>query len=78
MLEDLLEDNNFISSSEFIMNNIKNKLRHWAIYYEHNQFNNLENFYFCQMLYDKTREKSVAETPEELVRQNLVNFGDDH
>ena len=26
------------------------------------------------MLYDKTREKSVAETPEELVRQNLVAF----
>ena len=26
------------------------------------------------MLYDKTREKLVAETPEELVRQTLVNW----
>jgi hypothetical protein len=26
------------------------------------------------MLYDKTREKSVAQTPEELVRQTLVNW----
>jgi hypothetical protein len=26
------------------------------------------------MLYDKTREKAVAQTPEELVRQTLVNW----
>jgi hypothetical protein len=26
------------------------------------------------MLYDKTREKQVAQTPEELVRQTLVNW----
>ncbi len=34
----------------------------------------IEIFYLTIMLYDKTREKLVVQTPEEIVRQTLVNW----